>query len=120
MDKEQIACVAYETNRAYCQSIGDNSQPVWRNAADWQRQSVLNGVEFHLSSHARGVTPSPSDSHNNWLEEKRLAGWKYGPVRNPGKNEHPCLVPFEQLPFEQRLKDYLFTSIVRAFVELVE
>ena len=117
MNNEQIARIAHETNRAYCQSIGDNSQPAWEDAPLWQKTSALQGVAFHLRNHQNGITPSPSASHESWLEEKRADGWKYGPVKDPTKKEHPCFVQFDQLPVEQRLKDYLFGAIVRAFVE---
>ena len=50
MDVQSIASVCHEANRAYCQSIGDNSQPDWDSAPDWQKQSVENGVRFHLEN----------------------------------------------------------------------
>ena len=117
MNAYQIARIAHEANRAYCQTIGDFSQPVWENAPDWQRDSAMTGVKFHLEAHAKGETPSPSASHDCWLEEKRRDGWKYGPVKDADKKEHPCFVSYEELPIEQRLKDYLFASIVAAFAK---
>lgn len=33
----RVAHVAHEVNRAYCQSLGDNSQPTWEDAPHWQR-----------------------------------------------------------------------------------
>lgn len=115
MNVEQIARIAHETNRAYCESIGDTSQPRWEDAPEWQRQSAIKGVEFHVAAHANGSTPSPSASHDSWLAEKRAAGWTYGPAKDAAKKEHPCLVPYDELPIEQRLKDYLFGGIVAAF-----
>ncbi len=115
MNIEQIARVAHETNRAYCESIGDTSQPTWEDAPEWQRQSAIKGVTFHIDNHTNGITPSPSASHDSWLEEKRVDGWKYGTEKDPEKKEHPCYVPYDQLPVEQRLKDYLFGAIVEAF-----
>lgn len=112
---QQIARVAHETNESYCHSIGDHSQTSWDDAPDWQKDSAINGVIFHLEAHRRGVTPSPSASHDSWLEEKRRDGWKYGPVKDPTKKEHPCFVPFDELPVEQRVKDYLFGAVVAAF-----
>ena len=117
MNIEQIASIAHETNRAYCESIGDASQPRWEDAPEWQRSSALKGVQFHLSAHAKGETPSPSASHDSWLEEKRAEGWAYGPVKDPAKKEHPCVVPYGELPMEQRLKDYLFGAVVAAFAK---
>ena len=107
---EQIAKVAHEVNRAYCSAIGDNSQPAWDAAPDWQRASAMNGVKFHLSN--PGATPE--GSHGEWLKEKMRTGWKYGPTKDPEKKEHPCFLPYEDLPVEQRVKDYLFKGVIEA------
>ena len=45
MTKQDIAKVAHEINLAYCESIGDNSQPTWELAPDWQKSSAINGVQ---------------------------------------------------------------------------
>jgi hypothetical protein len=109
---EQIAKVAHNVNRGYCASIGDNSQPVWESAPDWQKDSAINGVEFHL---ANDVTPE--QSHENWMKDKIADGWKFGPVKSPERKEHHCIVPYNQLPKEQRTKDYLFKAVVDSFKE---
>jgi hypothetical protein len=113
IDRNQIAKNAHETNRAYCQTIGDNSQPDWEHAPQWQKDSAIKGVEFSLAN----IDAPPSASHDSWLAEKRAAGWKYGAVKDPERREHPCFVPYEQLPVEQRRKDALFQAVVRAFRE---
>lgn len=110
MDVQSIARVCHEVNRAYCQSIGDNSQPSWDEAPDWQKQSAENGVKFHLEN----PDAKPSHSHEEWLKEKEATGWKYGPVKNPEAKEHPCFVPYDQLPEEQKKKDVLFIAVVHA------
>ena len=108
MNVNSIARVAHEINRAYCQAIGDDSQPAWEDAPEWQRDSATSGVYFHIANPDAG----PDHSHNAWLEEKRINGWKYGPVKDAEKKEHPCFVPYEQLPVEQKAKDYLFRAVV--------
>jgi hypothetical protein len=115
METEAIAKVCHEANRAYCATIGDNSQPAWEEAPDWQKQSAIKGVEFHLTALRSGNKPSPSASHESWLAEKREAGWKFGPVKDAEKKEHPCFIPYDGLPVEQRLKDYIFSGIVESF-----
>ena len=40
--------------------------------------------------------------HEVWAAGRRSAGWKYGPVRDEQKKEHPCLVPYEQLSEEEK------------------
>lgn len=116
MKAEQIARVCHETNRAYCEAIGDFSQLPWNDAPEWQITSAINGVRFHLDNpHAK-----PSHSHDSWLNEKRETGWKYGPVKDADKKEHPCFVPYNELPSEQKAKDALFIGVVSALRGLVD
>lgn len=110
LDVIDIARVTYEVNRAYCQSIGDNSFSEWGDAPDWQKSTNIRGVEFHIQN----PSASPSASHESWLKQKEEEGWKYGPVKNPETKEHPCFVPYDQLPQEQRAKDYLFRQVVHS------
>ena len=115
MTTEQIAEVAHETNRAYCETIGDFSQPSWHNAPDWQKTSAINGVKFHIENPDAGC----SASHEAWLKEKYAEGWKYGEVKDPEKKEHPCCVPHNELPANQQVKDALFVGVVRAMKVLL-
>lgn len=111
---EEIAKVCHEANRGYCKALGDDSQLPWEEAPEWARTSAINGVRFHLDNPNAG----PSGSHENWLKEKEKEGWKYGEVKDPEKKEHPCFVPYDQLPKEQQAKDYIFTSIVKTLSSL--
>lgn len=103
-----IARICHEANKALCESLRDMSQVSWDEAPEWQRASAINGVLYNLNN----PNAPASASHDNWLEEKRIAGWRYGPVKNPEKKEHPCFVPYEELPLEQQAKDHLFKGIV--------
>lgn len=112
MNAQQIAQVCHEANREYCRTIGDYSQEHWDSAAPWQRESARKGVEFAL---ANPDAPA-SAQHDAWLTDKVRDGWIFGPVKDPAKKEHPCMVPYSQLPLEQRLKDSLFKGVVRALI----
>lgn len=113
---EEVAAVCHEANRAFCEQLGDNSQMPWPLAPDWQRKSAVVGVEFNL---ANPEAPA-SASHDSWLAEKERDGWKYGPVKDAEKKEHPCYVPYEQLPKDQQAKDHLFKAVVAALAPLVD
>lgn len=110
MNREQIAQVAHEVNRAYCASRGDTTQPAWADAPQWQRDSAMAGVDMHLAN----PDATPEDSHISWFEQKLADGWVYGEVKDAEKKEHPCMLPYEQLPAEQKAKDYLFRGVVHA------
>lgn len=105
---ESMARAAHEANRAWCIAHGDTSQPSWDDAPEWQRSSAIKGVEGALAGN------TPEQSHEGWTAEKVATGWVYGPVKNPDVKEHPCLVPYGELPPEQRAKDSIFLGVVRA------
>lgn len=107
---EQIARVAHEINRAYCAALGDTSQPAWEDAPQWQKDSAINGVTFHVEN----PDADPAASHQSWLNQKIAEGWTYGPVKDADLKEHPCCVPYDDLPVEQKAKDFLFRATVHA------
>lgn len=111
---ESCARAAHEANRTYCLTLGDRSQPHWETAPEWQRTSAINGVMGIIRD---GNTPA--QSHASWLDEKRRTGWKYGPVKDAEKREHPCFMPYDELPPEQRKKDLLFHDTVHAMAKVV-
>lgn len=113
VNNEQIAKVAHNVNKAYCEALGDTSQMSWHGAPAWQKTSAINGVEFHRNNPNAG----PEHSHEEWLKEKQADGWSYGPVKNSDKKEHPCFVPYAELPVEQKAKDYIFRAIVHQLLE---
>lgn len=110
---ERAARVAHEVNRAYCASIRDKSQRPWEEAPDWQKQSAVKGIQLHWAAMREGKELPPSASHDSWLKEKLDTGWKYGPEKNPETKEHPCCIPYDELPAEQKTKDYLFGAVAR-------
>jgi RyR domain len=111
---EICAMAAHEMNRTYCIAMGDRSQPRWEDAPPWQKTSARNGVSGALAGN------TPEQSHAGWLEEKRATGWKYGPVKDPEKKEHPCFVAYCDLPQNQRAKDALFVTTVRAMADALK
>lgn len=110
---ETIGRVCHEANRAYCVTLGDYSVPPWDAAPDWQKDTVKLGVAFHLNN----WEATPERSHESWLAEKARTGWTFGPIKDEEKKEHPCFVPYAALPVEQKMKDYIFSHIVHAYLE---
>jgi hypothetical protein len=109
---EIIASVCHEANRALCEAYGDTSQVSWEDAPDWQKQSAIEGVKFFLTH----PNAKPGDQHDQWMEYKLTEGWKYGPVKDSEKKEHPCIVPFNELSALDQYKDKLFIAICRALL----
>lgn len=112
---EQCARAAHEVNRAYCQALGDMSQPEWAAAPEWQKKSAINGAIAALKNPGQ----TPKQSHESWLAEKEADGWKWGASKDPEHKQHPCMVPYEKLSPEQRAKDSIFVSVVRSVARIL-
>lgn len=104
-----VASLCHEANRAYCQSIGDTSLVPWDEAPDWQKKSAIKGAELALT---QDVTAE--QLHESWMAQKVQDGWVYGETKDVEKKTHPCMVPYAELPAEQRVKDAIFRSVVAA------
>ena len=44
-------------------------------------------------------------AHDVWARQRLAEGWKYGPQRDDGRKEHPCLVPYADLPESEKEYD---------------
>jgi RyR domain len=103
------AIAAHEANKAYCESIGDASQVDWMLAPRWQQDSAINGVCYAIANNF----PSPEEMHINWMKEKVAAGWHWGVVKDAEAKTHPCIMPYANLPEEQRIKDDIFRGTIK-------
>jgi hypothetical protein len=118
---ELLAQLAHEINRAYCAGLGDTSQTAWTGFHDdaehspaelaamtARNESARAGVRAVLN----GEASSPEEQHDLWMRTKLEEGWRHGERKDEIAKTHPCLVPYEQLPPEQRVKDHLFRAAV--------
>lgn len=53
----------------------------------------------------RLVEQMSKNVHEVWAETRIKQGWSYGEQRNDELKTHPCLVPYEELPEEEREYD---------------
>jgi len=109
---DHIARIVHEANRAYCISLGDFSHRSWQNTSPEIRATTIRGVRYLRAN----PSATPEQMHENWKRDKVAQGWRYGPKKCAEAKTHPCIVPYCELPTEQRFKDYLFSAIVRLTV----
>ena len=113
-DIERAAMIAHEVNRAYCAGIGEATQMPWDAAPEWQKESARDGVRALVND----PDLTPEQSHRKWLQHKAMNGWVYGTEKDESAKKHPCMVPYSNLPREQRAKDKLFIIVVRSVLSL--
>lgn len=114
MDQHKIAKICHELNMNYCRAIGDYSHLPWEHTPQSQKDSILKGVDFIV----KHPDSTPKGSHEAWFKFKAEEGWKYGEEKDTLLKEHPCMVPYDQLPIEQRIKDELFQNTVKTLLKL--
>lgn len=107
---ELAASVCHEANRELQIAAGDPSpSPHWKDAPNWQKASALEGIVNALNGQ------TPKELHESWMKFKLEDGWVYGETKNGTTKTHPCLVPYSELPDDQKLKDKVFSAIVKVF-----
>ncbi len=112
---EMVAEVAHEANRVYCASIGDFSQVPWNATRTDLKESTRQGVRNIME----GVVTGPAQSHESWVAYKTAEGWQYGPEKSLDAKTHPCMLPWDMLPKEQRAKDVLYCDVVHAMLRVL-
>ena len=56
--------------------------------------------------------------HITWMEEREMDGWVYGPDRNDSLKTSPCMLPYEQLPEEEKKYDQkIAETVILALLE---
>jgi hypothetical protein len=113
MDIDQAARVLHEANRAIQMSQKDETIGVsagWDETGEEDRLLTMAGVQGPLD---------PEASHELWMDQRIADGWVYGPTKDEEARTHPSLVPYDELPEDQKLKDKLFVAIVGVFREAV-
>ena len=55
--------------------------------------------------------------HDRWCWERRLSGWTYAKERDNSKKLHNCLIPFDNLPEEEREKDRILVKLIPSLLK---
>ncbi len=122
--------LARELHEHYLQGIGVSSTALsWERLTEEEKDAnrqqaariyaVLSAAGYHLRAlqdwdaeemtfPAEEVERMARLEHDLWCQAKRKAGWRPGPQKDAAKRTHPCLVPWEQLPEDEREKNRNF------------
>lgn len=66
----------------------------------------LDTAEIALSDDLVGLTEEMARNvHDVWAQSRLSQGWRYGEARNDREKTHPCLIPYEELPEEEKEYD---------------
>jgi len=110
MDFETITKFIYEAARKEAEWSKRSIVPeAWEDRDEKFKKQMIDVVRRYIES---DQLPSPEEAHNSWMKAYLDMGWKYGEARDTEKKTHPDLLPFDQLPRDERDKDAIFLSLV--------
>ena len=58
--------------------------------------------------------------HLRWSWEKRLNGWSFGKLKDPGKKIYPGLIPYDQLDEKEKEKDRELVRLIPAILQDID
>ena len=66
----------------------------------------IDTTDVLLPEELEGLVEQMSKNvHDVWAETRIAQGWTYGKQRNDELKTHPCLIPYEELPEEEKEYD---------------
>ena len=68
------------------------------NPVDTEQIQLPKELEYLVEGMAKNV-------HEVWSKTRIEQGWTYGEKRDDALKQHPCLVPYEELPEEEKVYD---------------
>ena len=109
--QSRLVLAIHEANKEIQQQTGEFIPQL----SEHLTKSILDGVYFVLDN----PNCTPEQQHNNWVYFKRADGWRYGSIKDFERKEHPCLVPYNELPEIQQRKDSVFRQTLDNFINEV-
>lgn len=66
----------------------------------------VNTSDIHLPEELNGLVEQMAKNvHDVWAQNRMEQGWTYGEERSDALKQHPCLIPYEELPEEEKVYD---------------
>lgn len=66
----------------------------------------VNTSDIHLPEELNGLVEQMAKNvHDVWAQNRMEQGWTYGEERSDALKHHPCLIPYEELPEEEKMYD---------------
>ena len=119
MSKEEITTIAkiiYEATRLEAEWSKRRIVPEkWEKRDDKFKAQFIDIIGKYLS---QDELLTPEEIHNSWMKSYIDMGWKYGEVRDVVERTHPDILPFGELPKDEKDKDAIFLAIVWAIKNL--
>ena len=103
MSVDNIARIGWATHREWEKIIGEQPKPEWNDLPQERRNELHDSVAWILNHSAASI----AQQHDAWRAVR---------TTKPSSDEHQNMVPFDELPWSQQRKAWLWRHIVHAIV----
>lgn len=100
-----IAQLVNHVNNKICE-LNKEQQSSWEELPQHMKEGLIKAIKDNLS---------PEEGHNQWMKNRLENGWTYGTTKDIQLKTSPCLIPYNQLPYQQQIKDYIRQAIIEFF-----
>jgi len=70
------------------------------------KPTPINTTHIHLTNDILSLAETlAKNTHDVWAAGRIAEGWTYGATRDDELKQHPCLVPYEDLPESEKEYD---------------
>ena len=108
MPPEDIARIVHDAQRDLQEWLKDPyPSQVWDSLPEKERVGTNRVVRLVQQGFP------PEYVHQIWVDDLAEKGWSHGTIKDPGHKRHPCMVPWNKLPFWEQQKVYLAFDIVK-------
>jgi hypothetical protein len=111
MSVANIARIGWAAHREWERIIGEQPKPEWDDLPQERRNELHDSVVWILNHSASSI----AQQHNAWRAVRATGGWTDG-ERDMVQKTLPNMVPFDELPWSQQRKAWLWRHIVHAMV----
>lgn len=105
MNPQIIAELVHFVNNKICE-LNKEQTISWEDLPEYMKDGLILAIK---------LDQSPRDGHETWMKNRLENGWKLGPEKDIEKRISPCLVPYDELPYQQRIKDSVRKGITEFF-----
>ena len=105
-----IAKAVHHVNNKICEINGEQALS-WEDLPTYMKDGLISAVEVNLP---------PREGHEAWMKNRLENGWTLGTVKDIEKKTSPCLIPYEELPYAQRIKDSVRQGIVEYLTKHIQ
>ncbi len=112
----KIARVMHEAVRAWQKANDQPASPAWNRAPKWMKDSSHDAVVWRLNN----PNAPNSAQHDQWMEQKKAGGWKFGKRKSGSKKTHPMMVPYADLPEVERRKDAMVGALIDSLTDKID